>query len=142
MNKQVFREYDFRGIVENDFPDEFVLNLGKAYGTYLKNNNHTNVSVSGDIRFTTNRLKDVLTQGLLEVGINVYDMGILPTPVNYFSLYHTDIVNSVQITGSHNPKEYNGFKISYNKKPFFGKQIQQLYKIILQESYYKTNEKG
>ena len=57
-------------------------------------------------------------------------MGILPTPLNYFSLYHTDIKNSIQVTGSHNPKEYNGFKISFNKKPFFGKDIKRIQSII------------
>ena len=142
MNKNVFREYDIRGIVENDFKDDFVICLGKAFGTYLQNNNHSNISVSGDIRFTTNKLKKLLTKGLIEVGINVYDLGILPTPVNYFSLFNTSVVNSVQITGSHNPKEYNGFKLSFNKKPFYGNQIKELYSIILNNSYYNTKLKG
>ena len=69
-------------------------------------------------------------------------MGVLPTPVNYFSLYHTDIKNSIQVTGSHNPKEYNGFKISFNKKPFFGRDIQKLKNIIESNSYSKISNKG
>ncbi len=142
MNPNIFREYDVRGIVENDFSDEVVINLGRAYGTFLKNNNQSNITISGDIRYTTNQLKENLTQGLMSVGVNVYDMGILPTPVNYFSLYQTDIVNSIQVTGSHNPKEYNGFKLSFNKKPFFGKKILDLKAIIENKNFYKTNQKG
>ena len=142
MNEDIFREYDIRGIVERDFPDDVVYNIGRAYGTILKGNNQINSSVSGDIRFTTNKLKESLTSGLLDVGINVYDMGVLPTPINYFSLYHTDIKNSIQVTGSHNPKEYNGFKISFNKKPFFGRDIHKLKNIIKNNSYSKLSIKG
>ena len=97
-----------------DFSDSVVESLGKAFGTYLVNNNSRKISISGDIRKTTGHLKELLIKGVSSVGVDVYDMGILPTPLNYFSLYHTDIQNSIQVTGSHNPKEYNGFKISYN----------------------------
>ena len=130
MNSRVFREYDIRGIVEEDFSEEFVINLGRAYGSFLLKNNQSKVSVSGDIRYSTERLKNNLIEGLLSSGMIVYDLGILPTPVNYFSLFHTDIKNSVQITGSHNPKEYNGFKISFDGKPFFGKNIKKIESII------------
>ena len=142
MNKHVFREYDIRGIVEKDFKPNFVYKLGKAYGTYLRENDSELVSVSGDIRHSTEKLKKNLIKGLLDVGVDVYDMGTLPTPVNYFSLYTTKISNSIQITGSHNPKEYNGFKISYNKKPFFGKDILYLYQIINQEKYFNSENIG
>ena len=130
MNSRVFREYDIRGIVEEDFSEEFVINLGKAYGSFLLKNNQSKVSVSGDIRYSTERLKNNLIEGLLSSGMIVYDLGVLPTPVNYFSLFHTDIKNSIQITGSHNPKEYNGFKISFGGKPFFGKNIKKIESII------------
>ena len=106
MNSNIFREYDIRGIVKDDFSEEVVFNIGKSYGSILINNDQKNISVSGDIRHSTDRLKRNLIDGLLSTGINVYDMGILPTPINYFSLYHTDIKNSIQVTGSHNPKEY------------------------------------
>ena len=142
MNTNIFREYDIRGIVQNDFSEEVVVNIGKAYGSILINNNESNVSISGDIRYSTKRLKDNLIDGLLSTGINVYDMGILPTPLNYFSLYHTDIKNSIQVTGSHNPKEYNGFKISFNKKPFFGEDIKKIKSIILNNLYTKKINKG
>ena len=130
MNNRIFREYDIRGIVDEDFSDEVVINLGRAYGKILLDNNQKNISISGDIRHSTNRLKNNLIEGLTNSGINVYDLGILATPVNYFSLFHTDIKNSIQITGSHNPKEYNGFKISFNGKPFFGQDIKKIQSII------------
>jgi len=142
MNPNIFREYDIRGIVDNDFPEDVVFNIGKSYGSILIQNNQKNISISGDIRHSTNRLKDNLIEGLLTTGINVYDMGVLPTPLNYFSLYHTDIQNSIQVTGSHNPKEYNGFKISFNKKPFFGKDIKKIESIIKNNSYSVKENKG
>ena len=142
MNPNIFREYDIRGIVDNDFPEDVVFNIGKSYGSILIQNNQKNISISGDIRHSTNRLKDNLIEGLLTTGINIYDMGVLPTPLNYFSLYHTDIENSIQVTGSHNPKEYNGFKISFNKKPFFGKDIKKIESIIKNNSYSVKENKG
>ena len=142
MNNSIFREYDIRGIVDTDFADDVIIDLGRAYGSFLRNNNQNNISVSGDIRYSTNNLKKNLVEGLLSTGINVYDMGVLPTPVNYFSLFHTDIPNSVQITGSHNPKEYNGFKLSFNKKPFFGKDILLLKETMINKLFFKSLEKG
>jgi len=142
MNKNVFREYDIRGIVNSDFKKDFVIKLGKSFGTYLKNHKHNQVSISGDIRITSKELKNNFINGLLDTGIDVYDIGILPTPINYFSLFNTNIVNAVQITGSHNPSEYNGFKLSYNKKPFFGKQIQNLKEIIINDDFFIADKKG
>ena len=132
MNENIFREYDIRGVASTDLTDEVVLLIGKAFGYYLSQNNHKVMSVSGDIRHTTSRIKNVFITGVISQGIEVCDLGVLPTPVNYFSLYNTEIPNSVQITGSHNPSEYNGIKISYNKKPFYGKDIQILKSLIKQ----------
>ena len=142
MNYNVFREYDIRGVVKEDFYPEFVYNLGRAYGTVLNSVNQKNVSISGDIRKTTVTLKENLILGLLNSGINVYDLGTIPTPVNYFSLFETDIPNSVQITGSHNPPEYNGFKFSLAKKPFFGKEIQNVKAIMIENKYSNSLHKG
>ena len=118
MNNNIFREYDIRGVVDKDLSENVVFNLGKAYASFLLENNFSNISVSGDIRHSTKQLKKYFIEGVLSIGLDVYDMGVLPTPANYFSLFNTQIKNSVQITGSHNPPEYNGFKFSYNKKPF------------------------
>ena len=116
MNEFIFREYDIRGIVKEDFPNEVVYKIGKAFGTYIINNNKKNVIVTGDIRSTTPNLKNQFIEGLLFCGINVIDGGIVPTPTNYFSMYKYNVDGAVQITGSHNPSNYNGFKLSFNSK--------------------------
>ena len=130
MNEFIFRKYDIRGVVETDFTEEVVENLGKAFGTYVIRGGGISVAVSGDIRPTTPRLIKNLTKGLMETGITVIDMGILPTPANYYSMYDLDVDGAVQITGSHNPPEFNGFKLSLNKKAFHSEHIQDLKELI------------
>ena len=118
MNEFIFRKYDIRGVVETDFTADVVQNLGRAFGTYVIRSGGISVAVSGDIRPTTPRLMENLTKGLMETGITVIDMGILPTPANYYSMYELNVDGAVQITGSHNPPEFNGFKLSLNRKAF------------------------
>ena len=130
MNPYIFRKYDIRGIVETDFTPDVVTDLGRAFGTYVMRDGGSRISISGDIRLTTPQLIDNFSKGLLETGITVLTMGIAPTPANYFSMFHLDIDGSVQITGSHNPPEFNGFKISYKQGAFYGDQIQNLKEII------------
>jgi len=130
MNPFIFREYDIRGVVEKDFTDDVVINLGKGFGTWLKRHGARSLNLSGDVRNTTPRLKKIFAEGVLSTGVHVIDIGILPTPLNYYSLYKRDVDASVQITGSHNPPEFNGFKLSYNKQAFFGQQIQDIRKLI------------
>jgi len=135
INPYIFREYDIRGIVEDDFPSEVVINLGKSYGTCIKRLGGKDISLSGDVRDTTPRLMKDFMDGLLQVGINVHDMGIATTPANYFSMFHLNVDGAVQITGSHNPPEFNGFKLSFNKTAFYGKQIQEMKRIIQDNDY-------
>ena len=130
MNTYIFREYDIRGIVETDFIPEVVTLLGRAYGTYVKRAGGNRVSISGDIRITTPRLKENFSKGLIKSGITVLDMGIVHTPANYFSMFHLNVDGAVQITGSHNPPEFNGFKLSYKQRAFYGDQIQGLRKLM------------
>ncbi|MDP6852907.1 MAG: phosphomannomutase/phosphoglucomutase [Candidatus Marinimicrobia bacterium] len=135
MNPYIFRKYDIRGIVEEDFTPEVVTNLGRAFGTYITRAGGKTVAVSGDIRLTTPRLMENLMDGLMAVGIKVLNMGIAPTPANYFSMFHLDADGAVQITGSHNPPEFNGFKISYKQRAFYGDQIQGLKELIDEEDF-------
>jgi phosphomannomutase/phosphoglucomutase len=130
MNEFIFRKYDIRGVVATDFTDDVVQNLGRAFGTYVVRGGGKTVAVSGDIRPTTPGLIENLTKGLMETGITVIDLGILPTPTNYYSMYELDVDGAVQITGSHNPPEFNGFKISLNQKAFHSEQIQDLKELI------------
>ena len=135
LNPDIFREYDIRGNVEKDFPDHIVTKLGKAFGTVIKRAGGREIAISGDIRLTTPNLINCFKSGVLMTGIDIINLGLLPTPVNYFSMFHLGVFGAVQITGSHNPPEYNGFKFSIDKKPFFGSDIQSLYTIIETNDY-------
>ena len=145
IKNNIFREYDIRGIVDEEVNDDLAYKIGRGFGSYLINNNKQNIGISGDVRHSTQSLMTYLESGLLDSGINVINLGELPTPLNYYSMY-TNKINidaAIQITGSHNPSNYNGFKITYEKKPFYGKDIQLLYDIIINKNFvsgagYKT----
>ena len=135
INPYIFREYDIRGNVVEDFPEHIVIKLGKAFGTFVNRAGGREVAVSGDIRLTTPTLINQFKTGILSTGVDVINLGILPTPVNYFSMFHLGVFSAVQITGSHNPPEFNGFKLSMNKKPVFGSDIQILYEMIKRSDF-------
>ncbi|MFQ6676372.1 MAG: phosphomannomutase/phosphoglucomutase [Fidelibacterota bacterium] len=135
FNPYVFREYDVRGIVAEDFPREFVENLGRAFGTFIRRRGAREIGLSGDIRLTTPRLKEDFKTGVLETGTDVIDLGILPTPANYYSMWKLDVAGAVQITGSHNPPEMNGFKMSFHKGAVYGEQIRELRDIIENQDF-------
>ena len=135
VNPYIFREYDIRGKVVEDFPPEVVVSLGKAFGTLVKRSGGREIAISGDIRLTTPDLINFFKEGVLSTGVDVINIGIVPTPVNYFSLFELDVAASVQITGSHNPPEFNGFKLSLHKKPVYGDQIQLIKNFILNLDY-------
>ena len=141
LNENIFREYDIRGVVQEDFKKDVVQSLGKAFGTYIVKKGWKTISVSGDIRETSLELKENFINGLLTTGVNVIDIGIVPTPTNYFSMYFLNTDAAVQITGSHNPPEFNGFKFSCKNESFYGNKIQELKKIILNKKYNKDNGK-
>ena len=109
INPYIFREYDIRGKVSEDFPEHVVIKLGKAFGTFVKRAGGIEIAISGDIRLTTPSLIEQFKSGILATGVDVINLGILPTPVNYFSMFHLGVAAAVQITGSHNPPEFNGF---------------------------------
>ncbi len=137
LNKYIFREYDIRGKVSDDFPKDVVENLGKAFGTFVKRGGGKEIALSGDVRLTTPMLINQFKSGVLSTGIDVINIGILPTPVNYYSMFKLDVAGAVQITGSHNPPEFNGFKMSRNRKAVFGQSIQELRTIIEKEDFEK-----
>jgi len=139
MNKYIFREYDIRGKVADDFPPDVVEKLGKGFGTFVKRAGGQEISLSGDIRHTTPELIEHFKNGVLSTGVDVINIGILPTPVNYFSMFELGVFGAVQITGSHNPPEFNGFKMSLERKAVFGEQIQDIRK-IMENSDYETGE--
>ena len=132
----IFRQYDIRGIVGRDLTPDAALAIGGAYAAYLRQNRTGGgeklgtVSVGRDNRPSGPELRDALVDGLTRAGADVVDIGVVPTPLNYWSLHHLDVIGGIQITGSHNPPEYNGFKLSVGKGSMHGAEIQRLYEII------------
>lgn len=139
VGSHIFREYDIRGVVDEDLTDEIVELLGKSFGTYVINNGGQKISIGGDVRLSTKRYLDVMIKGILSTGVHVVNIGHVPTPVQYFSMFHLTVDGGVMITGSHNPPNYNGFKLSLRKAPIFGSEIQELYKIIEKNDFVKGN---
>jgi len=139
LNKYIFREYDIRGKVSDDFPPELVEALGKGFGTYIKRGGGQEIALSGDIRLTTPDLMEQFKTGMLSTGVDVINIGILPTPANYYSMFSLGVAGAVQITGSHNPPEFNGFKLSRDKKAVFGEAIQEI-RVIIEKEDYETGE--
>ena len=130
VNKYIFREYDIRGKVLDDFPTEVVIQLGKGFGSFVKRNGFQEIALSGDIRLTTPQLMDEFKRGVLSTGVDVINLGILPTQANYYSMFKLEVGGAVQITGSHNPPEFNGFKMSLDREAVYGNDIQIIRKYI------------
>jgi phosphomannomutase/phosphoglucomutase len=135
MTDHIFREYDIRGVVETDLTESTVLNLGKAIGTYLLAHGIKEMVVGRDCRLSSENLNKSLIKGLLSTGIDVVDLGICHSPLLYFSLFHLNKNGGVMITGSHNPPEFNGFKICRGKTTIHGSEIQKLKEIINKNSF-------
>ncbi|RMG61522.1 MAG: phosphomannomutase/phosphoglucomutase [Calditrichaeota bacterium] len=140
VNPYIFREYDIRGVVGEDLTDSVVELLGRGIGTYLRNHGVETISLGGDVRLSTEQLRAQLTAGLRATGINIVDLGAVPTPVQYFSLHKLPVQGGIMITGSHNPPEFNGFKISLGTGPVYGEEIQKIREIIDKQSF--TTGKG
>ena len=126
MNPHVFRQYDIRGHAERDFDDAFVGSLGRSLGTFFSTRNLRRIGVGRDCRLSSPRLRDRLCEGLLQSGIDVVDIGVGPTPLLYFAVHHFDLDGGVQITGSHNPPDENGFKMMVGKGSLYGDDIIEL----------------
>ncbi|GAC1652337.1 MAG: phosphomannomutase/phosphoglucomutase [Gemmatimonadaceae bacterium] len=127
----IFRQYDVRGIVDKDLTVEVAFELGRAYAAYLAERGIAGrIAVGRDNRPSGTALRDALVRALLECGFDVVDVGIVPTPLLYWSLHHLSVVGGIQITGSHNPPEYNGFKLSVGSGSLHGEAIQRLYQLI------------
>jgi phosphomannomutase / phosphoglucomutase len=135
MNPRVFREYDIRGNADRDLDDGFANELGKAIGTHLRRAGARRICVGRDCRVTSPRLHKALRSGILSTGVSVIDVGIVATPMLYFSVFHLDSDGGVQITGSHNPPEDNGFKVLRGKSTIHGAEIQELRKLVESKNF-------
>jgi len=130
INPQIFREYDIRGLVDQDLTRDSVERIGKGIGTYIRRNGGKTLTVGYDMRVSSIPFRDSLISGINSTGCDVIDIGMVPTPVAYFSLHHLKPDGGVMITGSHNPSEFNGFKISHGLHSLYGERIQELRRLI------------
>ena len=137
MNPGIFREYDIRGIAGKDMTENDLVLLGKGIGTYLQRNGNRRISIGRDCRETSDAYSERMIEGLTSTGCDVTDIGVCPTPVSYFSIRHLQLEGGVMITASHNPKEYNGVKMSSGTDSIHGPQIQEIRKLIESEDFEK-----
>lgn len=120
----IFREYDIRGVYGTVLTEKVAEEIGKAFGTLIRRSGGKKISLGYDIRLSSPSLRESLLAGLLSTGIDVVDIGACPTPVLYFSLFNLQVDGGVMITASHNPAEFNGFKLCRGKGTLFGAEIQ------------------
>ena len=142
ISHTIFRQYDIRGIWGKDLTPQVVEYIGRGYASFLLqsiNKEKAKVSVGWDARLHSPAIRDNLIKGLTESGIDVIDLGMCPTPLQYYSLYKLPIDGGVMITGSHNPPEFNGFKMSVGKGTIFGDDIQGVRKIIDEGDFKSGN---
>ncbi len=130
VNTDIFREYDIRGIAERDLTPDVIEALGRAFAAYVKSRGISTVIVGYDARISSQRLCDDIVRGLAMAGMDITVLGLCPTPALYFSLYHLRQGAGVMITGSHNPPEFNGFKLCVNKETLYGEEIQKIRRIM------------
>ena len=135
MNEHIFREYDIRGVVDSDLTDEIVYDLARAIGTFFKANGASSASLGRDARESSPRFRDIFIRGLTETGCDVLDVGMIPTPVLYYTLFTQGVDCGVMITGSHNPADQNGFKICLGKSTIHGEQIAEIKDIALSNKF-------
>mgnify|MGYP000007513444 FL=1 len=130
MNPVIFREYDIRGIADRDLTADVTRDIGQGLGTLLRRAGATDVALGRDCRLHSPRLHESLLAGLLATGIQVVDVGIVPSPLLYFAVHHLGVGGGVEITGSHNPDSDNGFKLLRGTRSLHGHELQGLRALI------------
>ncbi len=140
LSRAVFREYDIRGIAGKDLTAELATAVAGAYAAFLSEKGVKGaVAVGRDNRPSGEWLHDALVAGLVAAGIDIVDLGVIPTPLAYWAQHNLDIVGRIQITGSHNPPEYNGFKLGLGTTSIYGSDIQRLYELAVAGNFPKGN---
>jgi phosphomannomutase/phosphoglucomutase len=130
VNPAIFREYDVRGVVDKDLTEEFAYLLGQAHGTLMRRAGHNKVAIGYDVRLSSPIYARAMSDGILSTGVDVVDLGLVPTSGLYWALWNLDVDGGAMITGSHNPPEFNGFKIAVGHATIYGEAIQELRKLI------------
>lgn len=142
LPSHIFREYDIRGNADEELTSETVRAISLAYGTFLLREGVRKITVGGDIRLSTERIREDVIEGVTSAGIDVVDIGMVTSPLLYWSLFRLDLEGAVMITGSHNPKEFNGLKLAFGKTTLYGDQIQKIRRMIESDDLVTAPRKG
>lgn len=126
----ILRAYDIRGTFGTTLSKEVAITLGRQFGAWLVEHDKESLAICYDGRISSPVLRDGLIEGLLSQGISITDIGLGPTPMLYFAVQHLDLDAGIMITGSHNPADDNGFKITLRHRPFYGDDIQDLNRVF------------
>lgn len=137
FDETILRAYDIRGVYDKTLYKEDAYFVGMSFGSFAQKNNLKKVAVGFDGRKSSPQLKENLIKGLVESGIEVFEIGLCPTPMLYFAIHQLECDAGIMITGSHNPKDHNGFKISLKNRPFYGEDIKNLSKIAAISDFFK-----
>ncbi len=134
VTSSIFKAYDIRGVVPSTLDESVALALGRAFGSIAMAEGEATVAVGRDGRLSGPRLSAALIQGLMDAGMHVIDLGMVTTPMVYFAA-NTLCRSGIQVTGSHNPKDYNGFKMVMAGRAIFGDEIQALHRTMVSEAW-------
>ena len=126
MNPEIFREYDIRGMADRELTDDVVRSVGRAFAQHMRERGKSRIAVGRDVRLSSPRIRTALIEGLRDQGAKVLDVGMVPTPALYFAVLHLKADGGVMVTGSHNPIEYNGLKLSDGVQSLHGEEIQEI----------------
>ena len=138
LSRNIFREYDIRGVAGRDLTEEAATAIAGAYAAFMGERGiKGSLAVGRDNRPSGESLHRALVGGLLASGVDVVDIGVVPTPVAYWSQHKLGVAGGIQITGSHNPPEYNGFKLGLETKPVYGSDIQRIYDLAVGAKFPK-----
>ena len=137
LKPTIFREYDIRGFADTELATSDVADLGRGLGTLLQRKSGKSINLGRDVRLSSPRLRDALLEGLIDTGCEVTDIGVVPTPLLYFSAVHLKADGAVMITGSHNPAEFNGFKTVCGPTTLHGETIQEVLHLIQKRDFAK-----
>lgn len=143
INKYIFREYDIRGVYGTDITEDIAYLIGRSFGTKLRELNKDTTLVGYDNRYSSPSLEESLVKGIIECGVNVVRLGLVTTPMYYYGWDLLDIHCGIMVTASHNPKDDNGFKFSYNGiHNAYGDASIELYNLIINSNFYTSSKLG
>jgi phosphomannomutase/phosphoglucomutase len=130
MNPEIYREYDIRGVIGEDIAEDEFITMGRGFGSYFRGFEKKRILLARDCRLTSPGISEKVTEGLMSTGCDVLDGGVCPTPTFYFGVRHLEADGGLMITASHNPPQYNGFKICRGYETIYGEEIQSVRRII------------